>query len=196
MIDINALIDRLRTRSIERPDLDCDPDADIEWAESLGPPRSADDFALTIVFVICNSGMRYTVARGIYDRVRDALYAGKSASTAFGHAGKTEAIDQIWFERISLYLLYMGREDGRLEFIERLPWIGKITKYHVAKNFGLPYAKPDVHMDRLATAFKTTAQALCEAIASTSGYRVATIDTLLWRAAAVGVLDTSTGKLK
>ena len=83
----------------------------------------------------------------------------------------------------------------KLAYLEALPWIGKITKYHVAKNFGLQYAKPDVHLQRLADTFKTTPQVLCEEIAARTGYKVATVDTLLWRAAATGVLDTSTGKI-
>ena len=62
---------------------------DIEWAETVGPPENAVDFALEAAFVICNSGMRWTVAIGIYGRVRGALTQGKSARTAFRHKGKS-----------------------------------------------------------------------------------------------------------
>jgi hypothetical protein len=194
VIDIAALIECLRARQAERPNLDCDPDADIAWAESLRPPPNASDFALEIIFVICNSGMRFTTARGIYEIVRASLLAGGSAANGFNHVGKAKAIDDIWTRRIELYTAYFAADD-KLAFIESLPWIGGITKYHVAKNFGLPYAKPDVHLQRLADTFQTTPQQLCEDLAKTSGYKVSTVDTLLWRAAACGVLDTRSGKL-
>lgn len=192
MIDIPAIVERLRRRALEEPWVDCNPDLDIAWAENLKPPSNAADFALEIIFVICNSGMRFTVARGIYDRVHEELLARNTATTAFGHPGKVKAIDFIWKERIRLYDNYMSTDD-KLGYIAALPWIGEITKYHVAKNFGLPYAKPDVHLQRLADTFRTTPQQLCEDLAKASGYSVATIDTLLWRAAAVGILDTRSG---
>lgn len=195
MIDMQALIQKLRERHQASPDLGCDPEADIKWAEELAPPTDAEDFALEIIFVICNSGMRFTVARGIYERVVEALYKGKPLGGVFGHIGKCNAIGSIWAGRDLLYSDYLAAED-KLEWISELPWIGKITQYHVAKNFGLQYAKPDVHLQRLADTFNTTPQELCESLARACGYKVATVDTLLWRAAACGVLNTTTGKLR
>ena len=124
-----------------------------------------------------------------------AILAGECASTAFGHKGKTAAIDRVWAEKEALLAAYLAAGD-KLEWLQTLPWIGGITKYHLAKNFGLQYAKPDVHMQRLANTFGTTAQELCERIAAAQGLKVATVDTVLWRAAAIGALDTRTGMVK
>lgn len=197
MIDLAKLVERLRQRELEQPSIDCNPDADIAWAENLRAPINAEAFALEIIFVICNSGMRFTTARNIYDRVVAEITreGGGSAWGVFRHAGKAAAIDAIWKQRRSLFQKYMAADD-KLEWLAVLPWIGQITKYHVAKNFGLQYAKPDVHLQRLADTFSTTPQLLCEQLAAASGYKVATVDTLLWRAAAVGVLDTRTGALR
>jgi hypothetical protein len=167
---------------------------DVPWAENLHEPKTVEHFALEVIFVICNSGMRFTVARGIYDRVEQALQAGESAGTVFGHKGKCAAIDSVWRNRAQLLGEYLAAPD-KLAFLAALPWIGHITKYHLAKNFGLQYAKPDVHLQRLADAFQTTPQALCEELAARHGLKVATIDTVLWRAAAIGALNTATGKL-
>jgi hypothetical protein len=41
-----------------------------------------------------------------------------------------------------------------------------------------------------------TAQALCERLAAETGYRVATVDTVLWRACANGVLDSCSGEIR
>lgn len=167
-------------------------DDDIEWSENAGPPKNAVAFAIEAIFVICNSGMKNTVARGIFERVRAALVNGRSAGAVFGHKGKVGAIDLIWATRQDLFTKYIGAAD-KVEYCASLPWIGPITKYHLAKNFGVDVAKPDIHLVRLADFFQTTPQALCDSLAETSGYKARTVDLLLWRAAANGILDTRTG---
>jgi hypothetical protein len=168
---------------------------DIQWAENLCEPVDADEFASEVIFVIVNSGMRFTVARGIYDRVMGALRDGVPVRLAFNHLGKVLAIEELWLNRRGRFSDYKRAAD-KLAYLETLPWIGPITKYHAAKNFGLQYAKPDVHLQRLAVTLKTTPQALCEELAAEHGLKVATVDTLLWRAAAIGKLDTGTGSVR
>jgi hypothetical protein len=162
---------------------------DAAWAESVGPPTSADEFAREAIYVICNSGMRFTIARGIFERVMPALAAGESARSQFGHPGKAAAIDQIWYNRGVLFAQYLLAPD-KVEFCGGLPWVGETTKYHLAKNFGADVAKPDVHLQRLAEHYGTTPQELCARIASETGYRAATVDVVLWRACAIGLIDS------
>jgi hypothetical protein len=167
---------------------------DIAWAEAIREPVDADDFALEAIFVICNSGMKNTVARGIYERIVKQLYAGAPARDAFKHEGKVKAIEAIWFDRRPLFEQFRQAPD-KLAFCESLPFIGGITKYHLAKNFGAQVAKPDVHLQRLADHEGVTAQALCERLAAETGYCVSTIDTVLWRACANGVINSRTGQI-
>ncbi len=166
---------------------------DIRWAERLESPE--DNFAGETIFVICNSGMRHTVAREIFRRVMAALRAGQSARTVFGHKDKAAAIDRIWAERLPLLIGFLQAPD-RLAYCGTLPWIGEITRYHLAKNFGVDVAKPDVHLQRLADLEGVTAQQLCERLARETGLRIATVDTVLWRACATGVLDSRTGEMR
>lgn len=168
---------------------------DVQWAENLTPPPHAEHFALEAIFVICNSGMKNTVARGIFDKCVGALWNGKPVAGVFGHEGKAAAIERIWREREALFLAYCQSTD-RLAFLESLPWIGGITKYHLAKNFGLQVAKPDVHLQRLADREGCTPQYLCERLACETGYTVATVDTILWRACANGVIDSRSGEVR
>lgn len=168
---------------------------DIEWANSCREPEDAEDFAKEAIFVICNSGMKNTVARGIYNRVGEAIHAGRSAGTAFGHKGKSAAIDDIWRRRDELLAAYLAATD-KVEFCASLPWIGHITKYHLAKNFGAQVAKPDVHLQRLADREGATAQALCERLAAETGHKVPAIDTVLWRACANGIINSRTGEIR
>lgn len=189
MIDKNTF-----DRMVEALRRDGWADGDIEWAEGIREPADADFFGSETIFVICNSGMKFEIARKIFIKVMAALKAGQSSSTAFGHAGKTAAIDKIWRDREQLLKDFLAAPD-RMAFLAALPWIGGITKFHLAKNFGVDVAKPDVHLARLAQIHGTTAQGLCEDLARVTGYRVATIDTLIWRACATGVLNSHTGAL-
>jgi hypothetical protein len=162
---------------------------DITWSEACALPKDATAFACEAVFVICNSGMHHRVARGIYERVIKSLVAGESARTAFRHDGKAAAIDRIWAERDSMFAGLIVAED-KVEYCASLPWIGAITKYHLAKNFGVDVAKPDVHLKRLADREGCTPQALCDRLAAASGLKARTVDVVLWRACAVGILDS------
>ncbi|HUE79669.1 MAG TPA: hypothetical protein VMN38_08560 [Sphingomicrobium sp.] len=162
---------------------------DSVWAEGLSPPINADEFARSATYVIVNSGMKYAVAREIYNRCLEALDRRGSVRRAFGHPGKARAIDAIWKKRHQLFEDYLAAED-KLAFCGSLPWVGPVTQYHLAKDFGVDVAKPDVHLARLARHDRTTVQRMCARLARQSGYRVATVDTLLWRACATGILNS------
>jgi hypothetical protein len=178
-----------RFRRIEEALHDAGYTYDTAWAEQLAPPANADAFAEAAVYVIVNSGMQYRVAQAIFGRCMEALWARGSARRAFGHPGKAKAIDRIWKERKQLFEAYRVAGD-KLEFCQSLPWIGPVTSCHLAKEFGVDVAKPDVHLVRLAARDKTTVERLCKRLAKQTGYRSATVDTLLWRACATGILDS------
>ena len=163
----------------------------IEWSENIQPPADADDFAERTIYVILNSGFRNSIAEPIYHRCVAALRIGHSATTVFGHPGKAAAIDTIWNERAVVFEQY-GQSAEPIDFLERIRWIGPITALHLGKNLGLQHAKPDVHMERLARRDKTDTHRLCRRLARETGYRVATIDTVLWRACADGLLNSKT----
>jgi hypothetical protein len=161
----------------------------IDWSETIQPARSADEFAERAIYVICNSGMRVTVATGIFQRCMASLRLGASAASVFGHEGKSAGIDRIWRDRRRLFDGYQATEDP-LVYLESLPWIGPVTRHHLAKNLGANEAKPDVHMERLAKYEGTTTAELCTRLSHQSGYRAATIDSILWRACADGILNS------
>lgn len=170
---------------------------DREWAENVRPPATAEDLAREYAWVVLNSGMKNTVARGIMDRVWPALDQGRRVREVFGHPGKAAAIELFWqtraarFEELGLQLR-LGPA-AVLAWCESQPWIGKITKYHLAKNLGADVAKPDRWLVRLADASGESVERLCQRLAITSGDRVATVDVVLWRACAIGVLRPAPG---
>lgn len=168
---------------------------DIVWAAGCCTPKDEETFAREAIFVICNSGMKNTIARKIFERCMAALCDGKPVRDVFGHEGKAAAIEHIWRHQGSLYIDYVMAED-KLANLAALPWIGDITKYHLAKNFGAQVAKPDVHLQRLADREGVTAQELCERLARETGLCVSAVDTVLWRACANGVLNSRTGEIR
>ena len=161
----------------------------IEWSENIAPPADAESFAFEAIYVVINGGMRVTVAEIIFRRCMVALEASQSVSTVFGHPGKAAAIDTLWNGRKQFYSEYLQADD-QLAFLAALPWIGPVTVDQLAKNLGHDRAKADVHLERLARRDRTTTAKLCRRLAVATGYRVATIDTILWRACESGLLNS------
>lgn len=171
--------------------------ADFDDMKSLRPPKTPDEFAEEIIYIICNAGMRNLAARTIFKRCRAAVRKGTPVSTVFSHPTKSKAIEKIWREREKLHAQYLQQRTDfdRLDYLESLPWIGKATKFHAAKSFGCQVAKPDRHIVRLAKLENSTPQLICERLAKETGHSVAEIDTILWRACSLNLLDSETGKL-
>lgn len=165
--------------------------SEIDWAASIKPPECSFDLAREAIFVICNSGMRATVARGIFVRVMESLQATGVVGNAFKHPGKVKAIEFLWKHQQALLEQFSAAAD-KVAWCGRLPWVGPITMYHLAKNLGVDVVKPDRHLERVARAWGTDPHALCVAIQKQTGERLACIDTVIWRACERGIIDSNT----
>jgi hypothetical protein len=69
------------------------------------------------------------------------------------------------------------------KYLQTLPCIGKVMKFHLARNLGFDCIKPDRHLIMLSLecGFKTPLE-MCESIqCSYPEYRIGTIDVILWR---------------
>ena len=171
---------------------------EIEWAESVQAPESPEALWREYAWVIINSGMKNQIAEKIWDKVRPEVEGGGSARNVFGHIGKASAIDFGWTYRAMWFRSFTeGVRRGLpplafVEWCESLPWIGPITKWHLAKNLGVDCAKPDRWLERVAAASTVrpgeTVQELCERLSHASGDRVATVDLVIWRACNLGLV--------
>jgi hypothetical protein len=172
----------LRYRELRTAIAEAGYEHEIAWAQGVKPPDNADDFASEAIWVILCSGMKEQVARIINKRVWAAINSGKPIKgNVLGKSGKAEAIDTIWRDRHALFAKFMLAND-KVEFCKSLPWIGNITKWHLAKNYGVDCAKPDVHLDRVAAYYGTSPATLCADLAAATGDRLATVDLVIWRA--------------
>ena len=156
---------------------------EIAWAQNRKPVRSAEQFWREFAWVVINSGMKNQVAEKIWERVLIAIDCGEPIRSAFGHPGKVDAIEFVRANAPRLLRNYRRAKD-KLAWLETLPWIGSITKYHLAKNFGLDVAKPDRHLVRISGG--KGVYEFCARLAALTGDRVATVDMVIWRAANLG----------
>ncbi|ESY08730.1 hypothetical protein NKJ16_24830 [Mesorhizobium sp. M0179] len=79
-----------------------DPDA-MERVKTKSPPTDETDFALRVSYVILNSGMRWTVAKDIWERMRPSLMGTGEVGDTFGHPGKTKSINLVMSNRSEFF---------------------------------------------------------------------------------------------
>lgn len=159
--------------------------AEIDWAESVKPCTNANDFAREAIWVVLNAGMKEQVARGIWNRIRPALDDGLPIEGLFKHRLKVRAINEIWVNRVLMFAMYQEAAD-KISFLESLPHIGPVTKFHLARNLGADVCKPDRHLVRIAA--PETPDTLCQRIADATGDRIGLVDCVIWRAANLGLV--------
>lgn len=107
-----------------------------------------------------------------------------TALKSFGHMGKIDAI-----LRVAELVIEKGFAELKQEIkmsplgsLKRFPYIGDITAWHLAKNLGIPVAKPDRHLVRLANIMGYhDVQHFCGDVAEISGDAVQVVDIVFWR---------------
>jgi hypothetical protein len=166
---------------------------DIDWAEGLAKVVPDAHYVMReTAWVIINSGFRAKVAQKLWPRLRFAFNEFvpqlidetnfKAAMAILAHEGKMKAIVKV-AEIITRDGIGQILEDAKdPPRLTRLPFIGKITCYHLAKVLGVDVVKPDVHLTRAAVAAKKPSPlALCEAIRNAIGDTLTVVDSVLWR---------------
>ena len=161
--------------------LDSQYKAEMEWCENRPPFNDidAETFFFEYVYVVLNAGMKEQIARKMYERYLEHLNCD-----VIGHPGKRSAIKKArqnykeWFQMLK----NIQDENSKIDFFKSLPWIGDITKYHLARNIGIDTVKPDRHLVRLAEQFGyDTPMDMCLNIQEATGERLGVIDVVLWR---------------
>lgn len=65
--------------------------------------------------------------------------------------------------------------------LEELPFIGGITKFHLARNIGLDCVKPDLHLTRLAAWYEfDSPEDMCVFLGALYEERIGVVDFILW----------------
>lgn len=151
---------------------------ELMWINRIPNPVDKDLFFKEFSWVVINSGMKNSVAEKIFKNFWD-----KSAPdfSAINHPNKNKALKKV-FERLDFYFLHFTKSKNKLMYLKSLPHIGDITKYHLARNLGLNYAKPDRHLVRISNLFEhTNVQELCKKLSILTDDPIGLVDLVLWR---------------
>ena len=149
---------RLRTMG-----LDSDAQSFDEILENLRARKSydADAFAGHCAYVILAGGFSQKTAKKIHEKIMNVLDSAgadfDSLIQIFNNKNKINAICKIWNNREQLRGEYYKLEllDDKLNFLQKLPHIGKITANHLARNLGEDVVKYDIWIQRLGVAYAT-----------------------------------------
>ena len=154
---------------------------EIEWYNNIPNLKELDKtfFFREYVWVVINSGMKNQVAEKIFknfwiDNINFNF-------DAIRHPNKNKAIRRV-FNRLDFYFNHLLQSKDKLNFLKNLPHIGDITKYHLAKNLGLNFAKPDRHLVRIANHFEyNNVQKFCKKISELTNDKIGVVDLVFWR---------------
>ncbi len=175
---------------------------EVVWSEErphiseLTPRQFVNQHA----WVVLTSGFRVQIIQDKWDAILKAFWdfeiqeymrhpeeTLEEALKIFGNERKMRAIIKVghliskegWGPIHSQVL----EEPSEFPFLESLPYIGKITKYHLARNIGFDVIKPDRHLVRLGEFFNQDPFVLCDLIYEgvNHKFRLGTIDLILWR---------------
>ena len=174
-------------------------DAEINWQASLNCGAfSESQLIRECAWVILCSGFRESVVRRHFPFIttcfcdwesceaicREAALCRVTALTVFANERKIEAIlnAAAYISRVGFLDFKKHVLDDPLPALALLPFIGKVTAKHLAKNLGFDIAKPDRHLARLACfTGHAHVQDLCTQISNVTGDPVRVVDLVLWR---------------
>lgn len=173
----------------------------VEWQATRDLSKvTEEDFLAEAAWVIFNGGMREAVIRSKWDDLRAAFLGFKAADVChgevqvradalavFNHPGKVDAV-------LSIARILLADGWGAVkesidvsgpDYLETFPWVGPVTKYHLAKNLGFDCVKPDRHLTRMADLLDTDPTSMCRVINQHTGDKLCVVDLVLWRWASV-----------
>ena len=176
-------------------------------------PVAPDDFAFECTYVILAGGFSQKTAKKIHAKICDALRFGAGADDLFNifhNKNKINAIYKIWQNRNLFCTEYYSKKtlDDKLNFIQTLPHIGKITAHHLARNLGCNIVKYDVWIQRLGVVYggnphlkqkidngnldydiKKCCDDMFEHLAKETKLPIGYIDVVLWKACQNGLIQ-------
>lgn len=187
---------------------------DIRYNLNNNVKFSAEDFAYECFYVVCVAGFKQDYAKVMCEKIIDFIqkhdnFTEDDLLGIYKNKGKVKAISEIWRNRNSYRDAFYAIEavEEKVNFLGSLPYIGDITKYHLARNLGLNFVKYDIWIQRLGVALYGTYEYIdkvdnskllpqikyfCDTmfkkIEEQTGEKVGFIDVVLWRACQKGLI--------
>lgn len=169
------------------------------WQETvltseIDEPRFLEEAA----WVVLSSGMRESVVRRRFDEISSAFGNWKSAKwivnnqrrceakalAIFRHTEKIQAIIRIAevIDTEGVHCILQNLERSGPTSLQRFPYIGPVTSFHLAKNLGIHVAKPDRHLQRVADRVGAkSVNEMCRILSSLLDEPIPIVDIVIWR---------------
>lgn len=155
-------------------------------------------FLSEYAWVVLNSGFKESIIRKKFNYISLCFYDWESADkvlqssescielamASFGNHRKLNGIVQgidMYNQKGGLKWLQSILNSELYVELELLPYVGKITSKHLAKNLGVSLVKPDRHLFNFSNRLNRDLDSLCNVISSRTGDSLKYIDTVLWR---------------
>jgi hypothetical protein len=159
-------------------------------------------FLREIAWVILTCGMKESIIRNRFGAISNCFFDWSDAKIIiknrekcttdalkiFNNSAKISAIlnSALVIEKIGFDKLKQKIKVNPIETLRQFEFIGPVTVYHLAKNIGLPVAKPDRHLLRIAQMEKyQDVQTFCTDLSNISGDSISVVDIVLWRFATI-----------
>ena len=194
--------------------LDSDDKSFDEIREILSnPPRlSPDEFASSVSYVVLAGGFSQKTAKRIHKIIMEKLPENpclEDLLKIFNNKNKINAICKIWQNRQDFCDAYYTCSDleTKLDCLQKLPHIGKITANHLARNLGENIVKYDIWIQRLGVLYgrnralyqkidngkldadiKKSCDEMFEHLEQETGLPRGYIDVVLWKSAQNGLI--------
>jgi len=209
-------IDKDLFEKIEQKIIDLHQDSDKDSFETIkknltNPPiLNDDDFAFEVAYVILASGFSQKTAKRIFGDICNHLKKNKEVSEdelfeMFHNKNKTNAIAKVWNNRKNYRNQFysLKSDDEKLNFLETLPYIGKTTKNHIARNLGISVPKYDIWIQRLGISLlgkdeteksppdenvRKYCDKMFERLQKETNLPIGYLDAVLWKACQIGIL--------
>ena len=172
---------------------------EIAWQASLDFDLITEaDFLREHAWVALSAGMHERVIRRCFSVISRCFYNWRCAKTIVEKEDECRRLALKYFNNphkidgiiktaciIDSFGFASYKEAIRrnpLQVLQSLPFVGPVTRYHLAKNIGLPFAKPDRHLVRLANSVGySDVQQFCKDISECVDDSIPVVDIVLWR---------------
>jgi 3-methyladenine DNA glycosylase Tag len=159
-------------------------------------------FLRELSWVVLSSGMKTAIIEKKFGPISKCFYQWKSAALIVKNGTQCfESALQIFNNKAKMNAIIdaatkISRQSfakikeliatNPIEFLQKFKFIGPTTVYHLAKNIGLDFAKPDRHLKRIASMHGySDVQKFCREISKNTDDAVPVIDIVFWRFATI-----------
>jgi len=176
---------------------------EISWQSRLDfDCLDESEFLREIAWVILTCGMKEAIVRNRFDDISHCFFQWSSAQKIISNREKCRSSALKIFNNVQKIAAILDAADqvniigfdkvkknirlNPITFLQTFDYIGPVTVYHLAKNIGLPVAKPDRHLVRIAQQENyCDVQSFCGDISRISGDPIPVVDIVFWRFATI-----------